>query len=781
MSEFKDNEVAKANHLVLVDTSSFLYRAFHALPDLRSDVGFPTGAITGIVTMLKKVSYQAPADFCVCVFDPVGKTFRDEIFSSYKANRSSMPSDLAVQIPVIFNLIQALGWPIIQKDGYEADDVIGSLVRSAESVSLVSTIISGDKDLAQLVNSKTRMIDTMSRGSSGITIVDEAAVIKKYGVQPSEMVDFLTLVGDPVDNIPGVPKVGPKTASRLISTFGSLTNIIENIDKIPGVIGENLRTSKDWLPIGKSLVSIKTDLDLEVSSKKCFDKFKKQELNLDVLLKLKEKYSLNNVLNSIFQDSKNVAEESKTKFSSPPIVPLIEAKYKTICTAKDFEWLLVKIMNSDATAFDTETTSLNVRHAELVGLSFSWARGEAAYIPLGHKNSSLKQLNLENVLKGLTSWFELSSVKIAHNLKYDRHVLANYGVSLKGSLHDTLLQSYILEAHLRRDLGSLASRHLNRVGTSYEQLVGKGSKQICFSQVPIDLAANYSCEDSDFTLHLHENLLEKLTQKNLLKVYSELEIPCLSVLYAMERHGICVDKKLLTLQTKELSKKILELEKAAHALVGEDFNLGSPKQLRAILFEKFGYNSIKKTASGVPSTDESVLEKLAEDYPLPKLLLDWRTFSKLKTTYTEKLPKMIDIDSGRVYTTFSQAVVVTGRLASSDPNLQNIPIKTAEGRRIRAAFKAPTSRKIVAVDYSQIELRIMAHLSEDVALIRAFKSGKDVHSQTAAEIFGIKTDAVSYDQRRTAKVINFGLIYGMSAFGLAKSLNISRGGCRGLH
>ncbi|MDA9689835.1 DNA polymerase I [Betaproteobacteria bacterium] len=758
----------KKNFLV-VDASSFLYRAYHAMPDLRNKKDFPTGAITGMINMLRKTREEWPADIGLCVFDPKGPTFREEVYSAYKANRSKMPDDLSIQTPVIFEIIEAMGWPILSIPGYEADDVIGTVTNIASQLKFNSIIISGDKDLAQLVRNDIVVVDSMRRDGVPAKILDEEGVLEKFGVPPSKIIDYLALLGDSVDNIPGVSKVGPKTAKKWLEEYGNLDEIIKNAGFIKGAVGENLRKSLEWLPQGKNLITIKKDVDIGDVAQR-IEKFcswkKTDEKKIE---KFRSEYELFNSLKNFSKADEYI--EAKHN----PIKKIQKPNYRLINTEESFNDFLRELDTAKIVAFDTETTSLNVRSASLVGISFSLSEGTGVYIPLAHTDENVDQLATEYVLKSLDNWFQGSCTKVAHNLKYDLHILLNAGVKIRGPFEDTMLMSYVLEANRKHDLTSLAERHLGRSGQTYEELTGKGAKQICFSEVPIVKAMHYSCEDADFTIDLYFKLSDLLAEeKSLNSIYKELEMPCLEVLVKMEQQGVKIDKNVLHEQTKELTKRISTLESKSFELAGENFNLGSPKQVSKILFEKLGYSPVKKTASGAPSTDESVLEKLSIDYPLPKFLLDWRTFSKLKTTYTEKLPLMIYENSGRVHTNFAQAVAVTGRLASSEPNLQNIPVKTEQGRKIREAFIAEEGFRIISADYSQIELRIMAHMSKDAALTKAFLEGADVHSATASEIFTTNLEKINAEQRRTAKVINFGLIYGMGAFGLSKSLGISR-------
>ena len=788
----KPTSSAEHERLLLIDASSFLYRAFHALPDLRTRTGLPTGALTGMVNMLRRVRTEWPSRYVACVFDPKGPTFRDAIYSQYKANRSAMPEDLAAQVPAIFAAVRALGWPLIQVDGVEADDVIGTLAVQACGRNISTVIVTGDKDLAQLVNDRVILIDTMSRDGGPAKVSDREAVIEKFGVPPELIVDYLSLVGDTSDNVPGVEKVGPKTAAKWLNQYGSLQAVMAAADEISGVVGENLRKTLDWLPTARQLVTVKTDCDLSGVIGSFDQHLVFSDMDLSAIHELKEKYQLDKSLRGLLDptDGTAAAVETATTFSSATGAPgfdgadsagglfAIEGRYHAITDWKAFESFVVQLESAALVAVDTETTSIDPRAARIVGLSFSMQVGEAYYIPLAHQYAGAPaQLPAQEVLARLKPWFENPEAKkVGQNLKYDMHVLMGSGIMLRGVAHDTLLQSYVVEAHKSHDLDSLSQRHLGRKGLSYDDVTGKGASRIGFEQVSVETATRYSGEDADFTLHVHETLWPMIRDDaHLAKLYEQIELPVAQVLWQMEHNGICINPKLLIEQSDELSKKIGALEAQAHELAGQPFNLGSPKQLGEILFGKLGYKPVKKTATGAASTDEDVLEKLAEDYPLPRVLLEWRTFSKLKSTYTDKLPKMVDTRTHRVHTTFSQAVAVTGRLASSDPNLQNIPIRTPEGRRIRQAFIAPSGHRLVSADYSQIELRIMAHLSEDKGLLKAFMAGEDVHRATASEVFGVPLDQVSGEQRRYAKVINFGLIYGMSAFGLARNLDIDRG------
>ena len=769
-------EPALPDRLLLIDGSSFLYRAFHALPDLRTRTGLPTGALTGMVNMLRRVRAEWPARYVACIFDPRGPTFRDAIYSEYKANRASMPEDLAAQVPAIFEAVKALGWPFIVIDGVEADDVIGTLAVQASERNLPTVVVTGDKDLTQLVNDHVVLIDTMSRDGGPAKVSDRAAVIEKFGVPPERIVDYLSLVGDTSDNVPGVEKVGPKTAAKWLNHYGSLDAVIAAANEITGVVGENLRKALDWIPTAKQLVTVKTDCDLSSVITDFDQQLVWQPIDLAVIATLKEKYQLERSLRGIGEPESNAQPIPETP--ATPSLFEIQGDYRTISDWPAFDALLADLHAAELVSVDTETTSIDARAAEIVGLSFATRIGQGVYIPLAHRYAGAPaQLPREEVLGRLKPWLEdPRAKKVGQNLKYDMHVFAGAGILLKGVAHDTLLESYVLEAHKPHDLDSLSQRHLGRKGLSYDEVTGKGVARIGFEQVSVEIATRYSGEDADFTLHVHETLWTQIQRESLLtKIYQDIELPVAQVLWQMEHNGIEVNSQLLISQSDELAKKIEALEAQAHSLAGQPFNLGSPKQLGEILFGKLGYAPVKKTATGAASTDEDVLEKLAEDYPLPRVLLEWRSFSKLKSTYTDKLPRMVDPKTRRVHTTFSQAVAVTGRLASSDPNLQNIPVRTPEGRRIRQAFVAPAGFQLMSADYSQIELRIMAHLSEDAGLLKAFLAGEDVHRATASEVFGVPLDQVSGEQRRYAKVINFGLIYGMSAFGLARNLDIDRG------
>ena len=760
--------------LLLVDGSSYLYRAFHALPDLRNKAGEPTGAIYGVLNMLRRLESDYKAEgvtYKAVVFDAKGKTFRDDWYPEYKAQRPPMPTDLVAQIEPLHAAIKASGWPLLMEDGVEADDVIGTLARQAEAAGMDVVISTGDKDLTQLVSPRVRWVNTMSN-----EVLDEAGVTAKFGVEPGRIVDYLALIGDTVDNVPGVAKVGPKTALKWLEQYGTLDNIMANAEAIGGVVGNNLRQALDFLPLGKKLVTVVCDLPLPETPASLAPR----PLDKAALEEIFSRYEFKTWLRELQGEGSAAGDAEATgDATTVPAAPAGTHRqhYETILTWEAFERWLAKIQAAPLVALDTETTSLDPLSARIVGISFALTPGEAAYIPVAHNYPGAPdQLPREQVLARLKPWLEASNqAKLGQNLKYDQHVFANHDIALKGIVHDTLLQSYVLESDKGHDLEQLARRHLGLEAIPYAALCGKGANQIGFDQVAIDQAAEYSAEDSDLTLRVHQNLFPAIAADAKLNcIYSDIEMPAREVLFAMERHGVLIDSGLLQAQSNELGRKLVELEAKAVEIAGQPFNLNSPKQLAEILFTQLGLPVVKKTPGGAPSTDEEVLSELALDYPLPKALLEYRGLAKLKSTYTDKLPRMVNPHTGRVHTSFSQAVAVTGRLASSDPNLQNIPVRTPEGRRIRAAFIAPAGCKIVSADYSQIELRIMAHLSGDKGLLDAFAKGEDVHRATAAEIFGITPLEVTSEQRRYAKTINFGLIYGMSAFGLARSLEIER-------
>ena len=775
--------------LLLVDGSSYLYRAFHALPDLRNAAGEPTGAVRGVLSMLRRLEGQYAAEYRACVFDAKGKTFRDEWYPEYKSHRPPMPDDLRAQIEPLHEAVRAEGWPLLMIDGVEADDVIGTLTRRAREVGWEVVISTGDKDLTQLVQPGVRWVDTMRD-----EVLDEAGVTAKFGVPPERIVDYLALVGDTVDNVPGVTKCGPKTAVKWLTEYGTLDNLVANADKVGGKVGENLRAHLDFLPLGKRLVTVVTDLELPVAP----EALAARENDRAALRALYERLEFRSWLRDLDAGQGGQGGEAASPVtarggsgggdtSSPggsgasadgaTQAPFDRAAYVTIDTDEALTAWLERIEAAEITAFDTETTSLDPMRAQLVGMSFAVTPGEAAYLPLAHvSDAQPAQLPFDATLARLRPWLESDTHrKVGQNLKYDAHVLANHGIRLGGIGDDTLLESYVLESDRTHDMDSLAGRHLDHQTLSYTDVCGKGAKQIGFAEVAIERATEYAAEDADVTLRLHQLFAARLEHEPALRaLYRDVEMPVLPVLFEMERTGVLIDSMRLSAHSEELGRRLFELEREAHDLAGQPFNLGSPKQLGEILFGKLELPVVKKTATGQPSTDEEVLQKLAEDYPLPKLLLEHRGLAKLKSTYADKLPRMVNPATGRVHTSFSQAVAVTGRLASSEPNLQNIPIRTEEGRRIRAAFIAPRGHVIVSADYSQIELRIMAHLSGDARLLEAFAQGEDVHRATAAEVFGVPPGEVSNEQRRYAKVINFGLIYGMSAHGLAKNLGIDR-------
>ena len=773
-----DPTPAATPRLLLVDGSSYLYRAFHAMPDLRADPNDrgsqPTGAIRGMINMLNALRKEYPdAPYAACVFDAPGKTFRDALYPEYKAQRAPMPDDLRSQIAPIHEVVRLLGWTVLAVPGVEADDVIGTLARTAAGQGVEVVISSGDKDLAQLVTPQVVIVDTMTGKRR-----DEAGVLAEFGVRPDQMLDYQVLLGDAIDNVPGVNKVGPKTAAKWLGEYGSLDAIVAQADQIKGAAGDNLRQALAWLPTGRELLKIRTDCDLtgHVDDLPALDSIAAGAGDTAALAEFYEKYGFRTLARSL-----QVAAPAGDMAPSAPAAPVeYEVAYETILDWPAFERWLARIEAAELTALDTETTSLDERQARLVGISLSVRPRQAAYIPLAHEGPDAPpQLPLEEVLARLKPWLENAArAKLGQHVKYDRHVFANHGIEVAGYVHDTMLQSYVLEVHRPHNLSSLAERHLGRAGIDYEALCGKGAHQIPFAQVPVDKAAHYGCEDADQTLEVHQALWPRLrAEPGLARVYA-LEIATSEVLYRIERHGVLIDGALLHKQSHELGRRILQLEHEAHELAGQPFNLGSPKQIGEIFFDKLGLPVIKKTATGKPSTDEEVLEKLAEDYPLPARILEHRGLAKLKSTYTDKLPQLADPASGRVFTHYAQAVAVTGRLASNDPNLQNIPVRTPEGRRIREAFIAPPGHVIVSCDYSQIELRIMAHLSDDAALLQAFHEGMDVHRATASEVFGVVPDQVSSEQRRYAKVINFGLIYGMSSYGLARNLGIDNTAAR---
>jgi DNA polymerase-1 len=761
---------------------------------MRNAEGAPTGALYGMINMLRRLRSDYPAAYIACVFDAKGKTFRDDLYTEYKATRKSMPEDLALQIEPIHAAVKAMGWPILMVEGIEADDVIGTLAVQAVEHGMQTVVSTGDKDMAQLVNDHVTLINTMSNET-----LDRAAVIGKFGVPPERIVDYLSLIGDTVDNVPGVEKVGPKTAVKWLTQYDSLDGVMENAAAIGGVVGENLRRALGWLPQARVLVTIKTDCDLSEHMVSIPESLMVRPQDTPVLIELFTRYNFKTWLRELSNGSaaasasaapsaqgglfegaaagtNGVTEPGSADTAAAE--PLAASIYETVTTEAQLDAWLQKINDAPLTALDTETTSLNSMQARLVGISLCCEPGLAAYIPVGHRSQEggLAQLPLEMVLAKMKPWLEdPSKPKLGQNMKYDSHIFANYDIAVQGVAHDTLLQSYVFESHRTHDMDSLAMRHLNRQTITYVDVCGKGASQIGFDEVGIARATEYAAEDAEVTMQLHHAMWPHIEPNPKLRfIYEKIEMPTAVVLQKIERNGVLIDSGLLATQSGELGKRMLEIEQQAYALAGQPFNLGSPKQLAEILFGKMALPVVKKTPSGTPSTDEEVLAKLAEDYPLPKILLDYRGLSKLKSTYTDKLPKMVDPRTGRVHTNYAQAVAVTGRLASNEPNLQNIPIRTAEGRRIREAFIAAPGNLIVSADYSQIELRIMAHISEDENMLRAFADGEDIHRATAAEIFGAALADVTSEQRRYAKVINFGLIYGMSAFGLAGNLGIER-------
>ncbi len=747
--------------LLLVDGSSYLYRAFHALPELQSPRGEPTGAIYGVLNMLRRLSADHKAQARACVFDAKGPTFRDAQYPKYKANRPPMDEALAAQIEPLKEAVLALGWPVLAVEGVEADDVIATLAKEAKGKGWRSVISTGDKDLAQLVDDQVTLVNTMSNET-----LDAEGVRRKFGVSPDQIVDYLALTGDAVDNVPGVDKVGPKTAAKWIQQYGSLDAVMQHASEISGVVGENLRKTLDWLPKGKSLLTVKRDVKLPLALEDLGGKE-----DPDKLRELFARFGFRSWLGELGGAASVTAPA--------PAAAVAEAKRRKYVTLADENALvawLAQMEKAELVGFDSETTGLEPMVATLVGMSFAFG-DNAAYLPLAHQYPGAPdQIGVPRALELLQPWLESPQHrKAGQNLKFDAHILANHGVRLGGVAHDTLLESYVYEVHERHDLDSLSQRHLGWKTISYDEVTGKGAGRIPFSAVEIGRATEYAAEDADCALAVHEVLYPKIcAEERLRKVYEGIEMLVLPVLLRMERNGVLLDGAKLDAQSHELGKEMLELEQKAYQAAGQPFNLNSPKQIQEILFDKQKLPVKKKTPSGQPSTDEDVLAELAHDYPLPKLLLEYRGLAKLKSTYTDKLPRMVHPITRRVHTTYAQAVAVTGRLASNDPNLQNIPIRTPQGRRIREAFVAPAGSKIISADYSQIELRIMAHLSADPGLMKAFARGDDVHRATAAEVFGVSLDKVSSDERRIAKVINFGLIYGMSAFGLAQNLGIER-------
>jgi len=749
--------MADQKPFVLVDGSSYLFRAFYALPPLTTSSGEPTGAVLGVTNMLLKLIQEYEPEHVAVVFDAGGKTFRDELFEEYKAHRPPMPDELRAQVPALLDIVPALGLPLLRIEGVEADDVIGTLVQKAKADNMPSLISTGDKDMAQLVEDDVTLVNTMTN-----RIMNRDGVKEKFDVTPEQIIDYLALVGDTSDNIPGIPKVGPKTAAMWLKKYRTLDEIVAHADEITGKVGESLRENLEQLELSRKLATIHCDVDLE----KGIGDLKRREPDVEKLREIYTRLELKSLLRQLPGNG------------TEPALPKADSNYETIFKKTDFERWRKKIKKASLFAFDTETTSLDYMQARIVGVSLAVVPGEAAYIPLAHDyHGAPDQLARDVVLEGLRPILEDDKrSKVGHHLKYDAHVLANHGITLRGMKYDSMLESYVLNSTaVRHDMDSVAEKYLGRKTIHYEDVAGKGAKQLTFNEIPLEQAAPYAAEDADVTLQLHQTLwsqLEKLS--GLKKLYEDIEQPLVPVLIDMEHTGVLIDTDMLESQSREIEKKLVRLEKEAFQESGQPFNLGSPKQLQEILFEKLGLPIVRKTPKGQPSTAEDVMQELATDYELPRIILEHRGLSKLKSTYTDKLPEQLDPDTGRVHTSYHQAVAATGRLSSSDPNLQNIPVRTTEGRRIRQAFIAPEGCRLLAADYSQIELRIMAHLSGDKGLLDAFAKDLDIHRATAAEVFGVALDDVSSEQRRSAKAINFGLIYGMSAFGLARQLGIGR-------
>jgi len=742
------------------------------MPDLRNARGEPTGALYGVISMLRRLAQDYKADYAACVFDAKGKTFREDIYPLYKGNRPSMPEELAAQIEPIHRAVRAMGWPVLSVAGVEADDIIGTLACRAAQEEVHTVISTGDKDMAQLVNEHVELVNTMSGEKQ-----DVAGVQAKFGVSPGQIVDFLMLTGDAVDNVPGVAKVGPKTAAKWLGQYQSVDALVAHVDEVKGVAGQNLRAAVENFPMTRELLTIRTDCDIQEIGQGLSD-LVPREPDTAALLQLYEDYGFRSWLRELTGESDRIPLQDSRQAPELPSAPA-ETHYDTVLDWETFDSWLRRVESAELVALDTETTSLDPMCASLVGLSLSVRPGEACYIPVAHRGPDhVEQLPKAQVLERLRPWLENPAApKLLHNAKYDAHVLLNEGVALAGITEDTMLQAYVLESHRRVNMQELAQRWLGRVGTTYEDLCGKGAKQICFDEVEVEKAAFYGSEDADFTLQLHQVLRPKVAADPGLEYIYQLEIQTSRVLTVMEHNGVRIDAQTLAAQSNEIGQQLLGLEQKAYEIAGQPFNLNSPKQLGEILFQRMGLPVVRKTASGAPSTDEDVLSKLARDYPLPALLLEYRGLAKLKSTYTDKLPRMINPATGRVHTRYAQAAVITGRLASSDPNLQNIPVRTGEGRRVRTAFIA-SGGSIVSADYSQIELRVMAHVSDDENLRKAFERGDDIHRATASEVFGVSQDDVSADQRRAAKAINFGLIYGMGEFGLASNLGITRDAAR---
>ncbi|TVT34265.1 DNA polymerase I [Marinobacter vinifirmus] len=757
----------KTPPVVLVDGSSYLFRAYHALPPLTTSKNHPTGAIKGVVSMLRRLEQDFPESKVVVVFDAKGKTFRHDMYEEYKANRPPMPEDLAMQIEPIHNIVRAMGLPLLIVPGVEADDVIGTLAHEATSKGIDVVVSTGDKDMAQLVSDHVTLINTMTE-----TAMDRDGVVEKFGVTPEQIIDYLALVGDKVDNIPGVNKCGPKTAVKWLQAYNDLDNLIEHAGEIKGKIGEYLREAIDTLPLSRELATIRLDVELEFG----LEDLTEREQDDDSLLELFKEYEFRSWIAEL--ENAGSASDKKAAASEPEPTKAIEKQYSVITEQAELDKWLERLKAADQFAFDTETTSLRYMDAEIVGVSFAIEPGEAAYVPLGHDYMGAPdQLDRDDVLAQFKPLLEdPKQKKIGQNLKYDKNVLANHDIHLEGISDDTMVESYVLNSvATRHDMDSLAREYLGEQTITYESIAGKGAKQLTFNQIDLEKAGPYAAEDADITLRLHQALSPKLKETGKLEsVYRDIDLPLVPVLSRMEQRGTLISASTLRQHSQELAERMAELEKEAHEVAGESFNLGSTKQLQAILYDKFGLRVIKKTPKGAPSTAEPVLQELAHEHELPRLIVEHRSLSKLKSTYTDTLPELIHHRTGRVHTSYHQAVTATGRLSSSEPNLQNIPIRTEEGRRIRQAFIAPEGYKLLAADYSQIELRIMAHLSGDKGLLTAFEHGEDIHKATAAEVFGVSLIEVSSDQRRSAKAINFGLIYGMSAFGLARQLGVER-------
>jgi DNA polymerase-1 len=768
--------------LILIDGSSYLYRAFHALPPLSNARGEPTGALFGVVNMLR-ATLKAKPDYLAFVSDAPGPTFRDALYTQYKANRPPMPDDLRSQVEPMLAIVAALGFPILRVGGVEADDVIGTLALQAQAQGIEVEVSTSDKDMAQLVGSHVTLVNTMSN-----TVLDSAGVMEKFGVMPAQIIDFLALTGDAIDNIPGVPKCGPKTAARWLAEYGSLDGVIAHADRIGGKIGESLRATLPQLPLSRQLATIKTDVPLEFGP----TELARREADVEQLRELYTRYEFKAALKELDSAAEPAGAHAvhdalraeqhqshrvqgtllQTEFSGP-------GEYELVTTQARFDAWLEELRGAELIAFDTETTSLDAMRADIVGISFAVEPGQACYLPLGHDYPGAPpQLDRDDVLRALKPVFEdATRPKLGQHAKYDINILSHYGIAVQGLKHDSMLESYVWNATAtRHDMDSLAKKYLGYETVKYEEVAGKGARQISFSQVDLDTACRYAAEDADVTLRLHHALWPKLESVPALRrVYEEIEIPLVPVLAEMERRGVLIDGDELRRQSQQLGKRMLELQQKSYALAGREFNLDSPKQLQAVLFDELHLEAKLKTPTGQPSTNEEALEAIADSHELPRLILDYRGLAKLRSTYTDKLSAIVNPRTGRVHTSYHQGSVATGRISSSDPNLQNIPVRTEEGRRIRQAFIAPPGWRVMAADYSQIELRIMAHLSGDEGLLKAFREGGDVHRATAAEVFGLKPEEVSANQRRAAKAINFGLMYGMSAFGLARQLGVDRG------